>query len=144
MAAWSSFRVRWRGSFIRGYFGYRGFLFPHHELRLTFMCLERSDDNEFDGWSIVSAFTPPPPDSPNGPLTPLSLVGWETPSATQFHLSIASPLPPSGASLKLSSKHTHRYFYSFVTSDMGWKFCCKKAIFGEAFFYWWNLPRKTR
>lgn len=42
--------------------------------------------------------------------------GWGTPSATQFRLSIASPLPPSGASLKLSSKHTRRYFYSLVYS----------------------------
>lgn len=41
MAAWSSDCVRWRGSFIPGYFGYRGFLFPHDELRLILTCLER-------------------------------------------------------------------------------------------------------
>lgn len=44
-----------------------------------------------------------------------------TPSAAQFRLSIASLLPPSGTSLKLSSKHP--YFYSFVTADLDGNFC---------------------
>lgn len=51
-----------------------------------------------------------------------------TPSAAQFRLSIASLLPPSGTSLKLSSKHP--YFYTFVTADIGDKFCSLSVLKG--------------